>query len=50
LGLPWQIVPSQIRTRLNSDDPAMVKRVTSNVWAMEKLDLAELQRAAVNPS
>ena len=45
-GMPWQIVPSQIWDWLNGDDPAMVKRVTSAVWAMEKLDLAELQRAA----
>ena len=25
---------------------AMLERVTDKVWAMEKLDLAELQRAA----
>ena len=31
---------------LNGEDPAMVQRVTSKVWAMEKLDLAELRRAA----
>jgi hypothetical protein len=43
-------VPSQIRGWLNSDDPAMVKRVTSKVWAMEKLDMAELQRAAAADS
>jgi predicted 3-demethylubiquinone-9 3-methyltransferase (glyoxalase superfamily) len=45
-GMPWQIVPSQIWDWLNGDDPAMVQRVTSKVWAMEKLDMAELQRAA----
>ena len=45
-GLPWQIVPGQIWDWLNGDDPAMVQRVTSKVWAMEKLDMAELQRAA----
>lgn len=28
------------------DDPAKVKRVTSKVWQMTKLDLAELERAA----
>jgi hypothetical protein len=44
--LPWQIVPSQISDWLNGDDPAMAKRVTSKVWAVEELDLAELQRAA----
>ena len=30
----------------NGDDSAMVKRVTSAVWQMEKLNLAELERAA----
>ena len=45
-GMPWQIVPSQIWDWLNGDDPAKVKRVTSAVWQMEKLDLAELERAA----
>ena len=45
-GLPWQIVPGQIWDWLTGDDPAMVQRVTSKVWAMEKLDMAELQRAA----
>ena len=45
-GMPWQIVPGQIWDWLNGDDPAMVQRVTSKVWAMEKLDMAELQRAA----
>ena len=45
-GMPWQIVPSQIWVWLNGDDPAKVKRVTSAVWQMEKLNLAELERAA----
>ena len=45
-GMPWQIVPSQVWDWLNGNDPAMVKRVTSKVWAMEKLDLATLARAA----
>jgi len=45
-GMPWQIVPSQIWDWLNGDDPAKVKRVTAKVWAMEKLDVAELERAA----
>ena len=44
--MPWQIVPSQVWDWLNGDDPAMVKRVTSAVWKMEKLDLAELEHAA----
>ena len=45
-GMPWQIVPSQIWDWLNGNDPARVQRVTAKVWAMEKLDMAELERAA----
>jgi predicted 3-demethylubiquinone-9 3-methyltransferase (glyoxalase superfamily) len=45
-GMPWQVVPSQVWEWLNGDDSAKVKRVTSAVWQMEKLDLAELERAA----
>ncbi len=45
-GMPWQIVPSQLWDWLTGDDPAKVKRVTSVLWQMEKLDLAELERAA----
>ena len=45
-GLPWQIMPSQIWDWLNGDDPAMVQRVTAAVWQMEKLEVAELERAA----
>ena len=45
-GLPWQIMPGKIWDWLNGDDPAKVKRVTSAVWKMKKMDLAELERAA----
>ena len=45
-GLRWQIHPKQIWDWLNGDDPARVQRVTAAVWAMEKMDLAELERAA----
>lgn len=45
-GMPWQIVPSQIWDWLNGENPARVQRVTAKVWAMEKLDFAELERAA----
>jgi hypothetical protein len=44
--MPWQIVPSQMWGWLTGDDPAKVKRVTSALWQMEKLGLAELERAA----
>lgn len=45
-GLPWQIMPGQIWDWLRGEDPAKVKRVTSAVWQMEKMDLAVLERAA----
>ena len=45
-GMPWQIVPKQIWDWLRGEDPARVQRVTAAVWQMEKLDLAELERAA----
>ena len=45
-GLPWQIMPSKIWDWLDGKDPAMVKRVTSAVWKMEKMDVAALERAA----
>ena len=44
-GMPWQIVPGQIWEWFK--DPAKLQRVTAKVWQMEKLDLAELERAAV---
>ncbi len=42
--MPWQIVPGQIWDWFK--DPAKLQRVTAKVWQMEKLDLAELERAA----
>jgi len=45
-GMPWQICPRKVWDWLSDKDPARVQRVTAKVWAMEKLDLAELQRAA----
>ncbi len=45
-GMPWQIVPGKIWEWLDGEDPARVQRVTAAVWQMEKLELAELERAA----
>ena len=45
-GMPWQIVPRRVWEWLSGDDPALVKRVTSALWQMEKLDLAALESAA----
>ena len=39
-------VPGQVSDWLSDKDPAPVKRVTSVLWQMEKLYLAELERAA----
>ena len=44
--MPWQTLPTQIWAWLNGDDPATVKRVTSAVWQIEKLDVPQLQAAA----
>ena len=45
-GLCWQIVPTRVWELMHDKDPAVVKRVTAALWQMEKLDLAELERAA----
>ena len=45
-GMPWQIVPGKVWDWLRGEDPARVQRVTAALWQMEKLDLAELERAA----
>ena len=44
--MPWQIVPGKVWDWLRGEDPARVQRVTAALWQMEKLDLAELKRAA----
>jgi len=44
--MPWQIVPGKVWDWLRGEDPARVQRVTAALWQMEKLDLAELERAA----
>lgn len=38
--------PGQGVDRLRDDDPARVQRVTAALWQMQKLDLADLDRAA----
>ncbi len=45
-GMPWQIVPGKVWDWMSGDDPARVQRVTTGLWQMKKLDLAELERAA----
>lgn len=44
-GLSWQIVPTIAIELLNDPDPVKVKRVVDALLAMQKLDIATLQRA-----
>jgi predicted 3-demethylubiquinone-9 3-methyltransferase (glyoxalase superfamily) len=45
-GLSWQIVPTALPRLLGDPDPAKGGRVMNAMLQMQKLDLAELQRAA----
>lgn len=44
-GVSWQIMPTRLGEMLASDDPAAVERVTAAFMEMNKLDIAELERA-----
>ncbi len=44
-GVSWQIKPPQLHTMMFSDDAAAVKRVTEAFTKMNKIDIAELERA-----
>ena len=44
-GVSWQITPTRLGEMLASDDSAAVERVTQAFLKMEKLDIAELERA-----
>jgi predicted 3-demethylubiquinone-9 3-methyltransferase (glyoxalase superfamily) len=44
-GLSWQIVPTIAIELLNDPDPVKAKRVVDALLAMQKLDIATLQRA-----
>ena len=44
-GLSWQIIPAAWFDMIRDPDPARVQRVFQAIWAMEKIDLAALQRA-----
>ncbi len=48
-GVSWQIVPSGLSAMMRDPDAAKVERVTLALMAMEKLDLAALQRAYDGP-
>jgi predicted 3-demethylubiquinone-9 3-methyltransferase (glyoxalase superfamily) len=44
-GLSWQIVPTIAIELMNDPDPVKAKRVVDALLAMQKLDIATLQRA-----
>ena len=45
-GLSWQVVPSRLGDLMSGTDPARSSRVMQAVMAMNKLDIAALERAA----
>jgi predicted 3-demethylubiquinone-9 3-methyltransferase (glyoxalase superfamily) len=44
-GLSWQIIPAAWFDMIRDPDPARVQRVFQAIWTMQKIDLADLQRA-----
>jgi predicted 3-demethylubiquinone-9 3-methyltransferase (glyoxalase superfamily) len=44
-GVSWQIVPTALGELLGDKDPARAKRVMDAMMKMNKLDIAQLQRA-----
>jgi predicted 3-demethylubiquinone-9 3-methyltransferase (glyoxalase superfamily) len=44
-GLSWQIVPSSIEELISEEDPSRKDRVMKQVWQMQKLDIATLEKA-----
>ena len=44
-GVSWQIVPNALGEMMMSDDSAAVERVTAAFLKMNKLDIAELEKA-----
>jgi predicted 3-demethylubiquinone-9 3-methyltransferase (glyoxalase superfamily) len=45
-GLSWQVVPAGLEELFDDTDPARAERATRAMFAMHKLDIAELRRAA----
>ena len=45
-GLSWQVVPSQMLDLLHDPDPGRAQRAAQAMMGMQKLDVAELRRAA----
>ena len=44
-GISWQIVPKQFEEMMAGSDPAAVQRMIDEMFKMQKLDVAELQKA-----
>ena len=44
-GVSWQITPTRLGEMMSSGDAAAVERVTAAFMTMNKLDIAELERA-----
>lgn len=44
-GLSWQIVPAELDRLMADPDPVKAERVASAMFAMKKLDMAELRKA-----
>jgi predicted 3-demethylubiquinone-9 3-methyltransferase (glyoxalase superfamily) len=44
-GLSWQIIPTQLMELMSDPDPAKANRVVQAMLGMQKIDIAELQRA-----
>lgn len=49
-GLPWQIFPSRLVELLNDDNVERARRAQETMMQMVKIDIAEIERAAEEPS
>ena len=45
-GLSWQIIPTELYDLLGDPDPARAQRATQAMLQMQKIDIAEIRRAA----
>jgi predicted 3-demethylubiquinone-9 3-methyltransferase (glyoxalase superfamily) len=45
-GLSWQVVPKELRELLDDPDPERVRRATTSMLGMVKLDAEKLRKAA----
>jgi predicted 3-demethylubiquinone-9 3-methyltransferase (glyoxalase superfamily) len=45
-GLSWQIIPTELYDLLGDPDPGRAQRATQAMLRMQKIDIAEIRRAA----